>query len=272
MALAKKRELLYQLRPDIAVIPECSCDSMLACIDDGFDACWWGKNKHKGLGVLAAKPWTLESGLGAETRPSVSERRQVLQNQPRQNQPRQNRPRQKWIAPVRVHGPCDFLLLPVWACPVGKVREHNYVGQIFDAIVRHPEWFTREFPTVICGDFNSNTIFDPGRKKKSHSSVVRLLAERGLTSVYHEFFSENHGAETRPTYYFWHREERSFHIDYIFLPQMWMNRVVTCEVGAYQQWRPASDHMPVVVDITLDDAQTTARLGPTGVKSFRAAG
>jgi endonuclease/exonuclease/phosphatase family metal-dependent hydrolase len=149
-----------------------------------------------------------------------------------------------------VRGPLDFLLLPVWACPVGTIREQNYIGQIYEAIVRHPHWFDENRPTVICGDFNSNTIFDPGRKKKTHSTVVRLLADRGLTSAYHEFFSENHGSETRPTYYFWHRQERSFHIDYIFVPRTWMSRVVDVEVGDYSAWRPASDHMPVVVDVT----------------------
>jgi exonuclease III len=225
MALAKKRQLLYALRPDLAVIPECSRDSMLACKADGFDTCWWGENKYKGLGVLAAKPNVLEHcGTGRA-------------------------PRQKWIAPVWVRGPRDFLLLSVWACPVGGVREHNYVGQIFDAIVRHPRWFDESIPTVICGDFNSNTIFDFGRKKKTHSSVVHLLAERGLASAYHEFFAESHGAESRPTYYFWHRKERSFHIDYIFVPRNWITNMTGFEVGAYQQWRPASDHMPLVVEI-----------------------
>jgi hypothetical protein len=292
MALGKKRELLYRLRPDIAVIPECSRESMSVCRDEGFDTRWWGKNPHKGLGVLAAKPWALESGSGTATRtpvcePGDSQQVQPRQNRPRrnqtpqnqnpqnqanENQPRENQPRQKWIAPVRVHGPCDFLLLPVWACPVGTVREHNYVGQIYDAIVRHPLWFAKTLPTVICGDFNSNTIFDPGRKKKSHSSVVRLLAERGLTSVYHEFFSEHHGAETRPTYYFWHREERSFHIDYVFVPHGWMKRVAACVVGAYGQWRPASDHMPVIVDVALDAGEAKARQGPTGANFLGACG
>jgi exonuclease III len=226
MALAKKRELLYALRPDVAVIPECSRDSMLACREDGFDTCWWGENKYKGLGVLAAKPRVLDYDY-------MSKRK----------------PRQKWIAPVRVRGPRDFLLLSVWACPVGGVREHNYVGQIYEAIVHHPRWFSKNVDTVICGDFNSNTIFDSGRKKKTHSSVVQLLAERGLASAYHEFFSERHGAETRPTYYFWHRQERSFHLDYIFVPRSWMANMTGFEIGAYQQWRPASDHMPLVVDL-----------------------
>ena len=231
MALAKKRDLLYQLRPDIAVIPECSRASMNLCREDGFDTRWWGGNKHKGLGVLAAKPYSLD----AACRPGRS--------------PRPSQPRQRWIAPVHVRGPLDFLLLSVWACPVGTSREHNYVGQTYDAIVRHPRWFGETLPTVICGDFNSNPIFDPGRKKKTHSAVVRLLADRGLASAYHEFFSEPQGAESRPTYYFWHRRERSFHIDYIFLPRTWMNRVRDFEVGSYSQWRPASDHVPIVVEI-----------------------
>jgi exonuclease III len=247
MALAKKRELLYRLRPDVAVIPECSRDAMLACQSDGFDTGWWGENKHKGLGVLAAKPWSLDPHCGSQ---NIGQ-----QSQSQRNRPSRTTPRQKWIAPIRVRGPRDFLLLSVWACPVGTVREENYVGQIYDAIVRHPRWFAAGLPTVICGDFNSNTIFDPGRRKKKHSSVVQLLAERGLTSAYHEFYSEMHGAETKPTYYFWHREERSFHIDYIFVPREWMQHVVACDVGTYSQWRPASDHMPIVVDVAIDAAQ-----------------
>jgi exodeoxyribonuclease-3 len=243
MALAKKREMLYKLRPDIAVIPECSRDSMLLCKAEGFDSCWWGENQHKGLGVLAASPWTLEAFVP-----------------PRQRLGGQRLPRQKWIAPVWVRGRSDFLLLSVWACPVGGEREKNYVGQIHEAIVRHPGWFAPSTPTLICGDFNSNKIFDPGRKKRSHSSVVKLLNERDIVSAYHAFFSEDHGAETRPTYYFWHRKERCFHLDYIFLPRSWVDRVVDFKVGTYRKWRPASDHVPILVDIAeenLDRSRAT---------------
>jgi exodeoxyribonuclease III len=228
MALSKKRELLYGLHPDIAVIPECSQSAMLTCKAEGFDTRWWGNNKNKGLGVIAAKPWLLEAASPRTLR-------------------------QKWIAPVQVRGPRDFLLLCVWACPVGYQREKNYVGQIHEAIVRHPRWFAPGTSTVICGDFNSNKIFDPGRKTRSHSTVVKLLAERGISSAYHDFFSEDHGAETRPTYYFWHRQERCFHLDYIFLPRSWMESVTDFHVGAYDKWRPASDHVPLVVDIAMEN-------------------
>jgi exonuclease III len=231
MGFAKKRELLYKLRPDIAVISECSRDSMLTCKQDGFDSCWWGenKNKGKGIGVLARRPWELEC-LG---KPGL-------------------RPRQRWIAPVRVHGSLEFLLLAVWAGRVGDDKEMNYVGQIHEAVVGHPSWFTGTRPAVICGDFNSNTNFDHARKRLTHSRLVQLLADRGLVSAYHTFFSEAQGEESRPTHYFWCQKERPFHIDYIFLPMEWGVR--TCKVGTYKAWRPASDHVPIIVEAAIGRA------------------
>jgi len=222
MGLGKKRDLLYGLQPDLAVVPECSRDTTRLCQDDGFETCWWGENKNKGLGVLARKPWTLEPGPA---------------------------PRQKWIASAWVRGPQEFLLIAVWACPVGTRREFNYVGQTYEALVRHPRWFAHGCPVVLCGDLNSNTSLDPGRKIRKHSAVVDLLVRKGLVSAYHTFFSEDHGAETRPTYYFWHRQERQFHLDYIFLPCRWMERVTDVRVGAFTTWKRASDHMPLCVDL-----------------------
>jgi hypothetical protein len=81
--------------------------------------------------------------------------------------------------------------------------------------------------------------------------VVELLEQRNLLSAYHAFFSEQHGKETRPTYYFWHRESRPFHLDYAFLPRSWISSIKNVTVGGFQQWRPLSDHVPIVVDVSL---------------------
>jgi exodeoxyribonuclease-3 len=181
-----------------------------------------GRQQEQGLGVVAAPGWTLEAG---------------------------RRPTQKWIAPVRVQGPMSFLLLAVWACPVGGSRERNYVGRICEAVTRHRGWFADAQPVVICGDFNSNAIWDHGRKIRNHSAVVKLLRERKLFSVYHAFFSEEHGKETKSTYYFWHRKDRCFHIDYTFVLDSWASQLKDVTIGRYEDWRATSDHVPVVVDV-----------------------
>ena len=223
MGFARKREVLYALKPDVAVVPECSQDAAKFCADDGYSTCWWGDNRHKGLAVLAAKPWTLKVG---------------------------NRPTQRWIAPVSVSGPVRFLLVAVWACRVGDIKEFNYIGQVFEAIKKHHSWFSDEVPTVLCGDFNSNAIFRP-RKIRNHNAVVSLLDQRNIVSAYHAFFGEQHGEEKRPTHYFRFQRTDPFHIDYVFLPREWIPSLKNVTVGTYREWRPASDHVPLVVDLSL---------------------
>jgi len=54
MALSRKRQLLYDLFPDISIIPECAKKCVELCIEDGFDGRWIGDKPQKGLGVLVA--------------------------------------------------------------------------------------------------------------------------------------------------------------------------------------------------------------------------
>ena len=79
----------------------------------------------------------------------------------------------------------------------------------------------------------------------------QALGEQGLVSAYHAFHEEDFGGETRPTLLHTFRDDRAYHIDYVFLPQEWMAGVQGVEVGDPQRWirELGSDHVPVVVDL-----------------------
>jgi exodeoxyribonuclease-3 len=142
--------------------------------------------------------------------------------------------------------PPPFTLLAVWACVAGEKRADRYIGQVYQALMAHPEWFNGS-PVVV--DFNSNKIWDAKRVVGNHSAVVKLLDERGLVSTYHQHFGELQGVESRRTLYMFRHEDKPYHIDYIFIPREWASRLQTVEVGGYEQWSKLSDHCPVVVEI-----------------------
>ena len=107
-------------------------------------------------------------------------------------------------------------------------------------------------PTVVAGDFNSNTIWDYKRPEgQNHSGLVRNLAELGLVSAYHRFYDEAHGKESRPTLFLLRQEARPYHIDYCFIPETWATHLRHVEVGTFGEWAKFSDHRPLVVDIDL---------------------
>jgi exonuclease III len=220
MGFDKKADALLSLNPDVAVVPECSEKSAVAFKQHGYETLWVGSNHHKGLGVFCRKEWPIR----------------VLPQ-----------PQEKWIVPVKIDGRKPFTLLAVWACRAGIKKTDHYIGQVYQALMSHPEWFD-EAPVVVAGDLNSNTIWDAERKVGNHSEVVRILAERGLMSGYHEFFSEAQGAESRATIYLYRHADKPFHLDYVFIPRKWARRLKTVDVGDYERWSKLSDHCPVIVD------------------------
>jgi len=224
MALSRKRQRLYDLSPDIAIIPECSRTCLSRCIAEGFAGRWFGNNEKKGLGVLVGNAYRIV---------------------------RSGKPCNRWIAPLWISGPTDFLLLAVWAMKVEGSLSKSYIGQVYESIVAHPHWFRRN-KVVIAGDFNSNKIWDEMRQLRNHSAVVTQLQKHRIASAYHELFTEKQGEETQPTYFHWRRGENGYHIDYIFLPYDWIPRVTKVEVGAYQTWSKLSDHVPVIVEVEVD--------------------
>jgi exodeoxyribonuclease-3 len=221
MALARKAPSLLALSPDIAIVQECSKKSVDALSGHGFSGRWFGANLNKGLAIFCRKELTLQA---------------------------LNKLFGKWVVPVRVRGAQDFKLLAIWACPVGTRRADNYIGQVHRCLVEHRGWF-RNASVVVAGDFNSNSQWDDNRPGRNHSEVVRLFGGHGLISAYHTHHKEKQGAETRPTHYLYRHQDRPFHLDYVFVPNSW--RLKSVEVGSFQDWRHLSDHVPVVVDVSI---------------------
>ena len=221
MGFDKKADALFSLSPDVAVIPECSEKSTIALRQRGFNTLWFGSNPHKGLGVFCRKEWALRA---------------------------LPQPDQKWIAPVEVNTPTPFTLLAVWACAVGASRDNRYIGQVYQVLMAHPEWFNGS-PVIVAGDFNSNKIWDAKREVGNHSGVVKLLDERRLVSAYHKHFGEPQGGESRRTLYMFRHEDKRYHIDYLFIPRKWLPQLQRVAVGTYKQWSKLSDHCPVIVEL-----------------------
>src|ERR1700722_12378116 len=110
-AFARKAPSLLALKPDIAVVQECSQKSVDDLRGHGFAGQWFGTNVNKGMAVFCGKGWTPE----------------VV-----------NEPFGKWVVPVRVYGNgVNFNLLAIWACTVGTMRADNYISEVHRCLVKH---------------------------------------------------------------------------------------------------------------------------------------
>ena len=212
----KNASLLDVFAPDIAVIQECAKPAA-----ETRQCLWFGDNPRQGIAVVANGPYRL-----------------------RRITPIAGVPR--YVIPVKVVGPNNFLLLAVWA----KGGQDKYVEGVIRAVELYRHLF-KKHATVLAGDTNSNAIWDSGHSPGlNHSALVRTLSDLGLVSSYHHFRGEAHGQETEPTYYFQWKLERPFHIDYCFIPKLWAPKLRRVEIGSYLEWKAMSDHRPLTVEIS----------------------
>jgi exodeoxyribonuclease-3 len=235
MALDRKIDVLLSLAPDIAIVCECAAPERLRLRSTSAwmksDPVWIGHNPHKGLGVFGFNGYSAR--LVDTYHPSL-----------------------RYIAPVRIDGPAECNLLAVWAqnASAGVNRKHQ-LGPLRRALTRY-KGFLGEGPAVVAGDLNSNTIWDKPGWRINHSTKVRILEESfGLVSAYHTIRREPHGQESEPTLYWRDRTKDgpTYHIDYVFVPSLWIERVRELSIGAFETWCGSglSDHVPVVVDIDV---------------------
>lgn len=232
MALHRKAEALLALRPDIAVIAECAEPARLRQRSGAewieADPVWVGDRPNKGLGVFCFNGWraTLDAA---------------------------HSPRLRHIAPVRIDGPARLNLLAVWAQNFsGGVTRKGQIGPLRRALRRY-DAFLRAAPSIVAGDFNNNRFWDKPGWRNNHMPAVAALARLGLVSVYHARTGEAQGEESAPTHYWRDRRKDgpTYHIDYVFAPEAWLDRTRGFEVGAFEEWcgNGLSDHAPLVLDV-----------------------
>jgi exonuclease III len=215
---AEKEPFILPLLADVLVLQECARPDE---INDRH--LWFGPNVSKGVSVQTFGDYRLSP---LPVRPDVP----------------------PFFIPLEVIGPESFILIAVWA----QKEPYLYVEGVSRAIAAYADLIgTRA--TVLIGDFNSNAIWNAEHPAEhNHSAIVSRLDQLGCASAYHEYFGEAHGSETRHTYFHWWKEERPFHIDYVFIPKLWLPRLERVELGSFAQCKGASDHRPV--SITLRDA------------------
>jgi hypothetical protein len=216
--LDKKLVAAQKIAADILVIPECPKLSKTSSHE-----LWFGDNPRKGLAVIAGSDFVLER-LELDIELPL------------------------YVIPIQVRAPVPFLLLAVWAKNEGA---DQYVRGVNRAVSLCEELIQSQ-PTVILGDFNSNTIWDSSHpKNQNHSSLVSRLNSLGLESSYHTHFSEQQGQESRPTFFMYRHETKPYHIDYGFIPAKWCAVLRSVKVGTFDEWGEISDHMPLTLEIEV---------------------
>lgn len=219
MAFRSKREAILELKPDLLILQECSEQDIIDT--EAPFAHWVGKNKNKGLGII---------GFGKhDYRISETYNNEL-----------------PWYIPLEITD-LNLHVLAVWAHV--KTQQLRYV-RVTHAAINHYNQFISESPTVIAGDFNSNTIWDKLHPSKSHSLLVDNLQNLGLNSLYHYQNKELHGSETTPTLYMYRNLEKGYPIDFVFMTDSLLEKSVM-KIGDAETWLNKSDHLPIITDLDI---------------------
>lgn len=206
---------LAALGADITVLQECGQPT--APEDEHCQ--WFGSIPIQGVGVLTRAPWTVKR---LPQSPLVQDSAYL----------------------ARVQGPVPLNILAVWTKP-----RPTYVLSLIEALNVYRDRLL-DGPTIVVGDFNSHWVWDARSATANHSHLVKLLHDEfGLVSAYHSHDTGCEPGKEQPTLYWQWKENQPFHVDYCFLPKVWLPCVRSVEVGSFADWEGKSDHRPLVVDI-----------------------
>jgi len=223
-ALRNKFHNLLEFEADIYIIQECENPKEThhkEYIEWAKNHLWIGSNKNKGLGIFASENLVIESLDWSNTFTDHTV---------------------KYFLPCIVNN--DFHLLGVWTHQ-NNSPNFGYIGQFWKYIQVNKHNLNK---IIIAGDFNSNTIWDQWDRWWNHSDVVRILQELGISSLYHKYFLEEQGKESKPTFFLHRRLQRPYHIDYVFGSREFEDALIKIEIGDTEKWMKISDHLPLICE------------------------
>lgn len=223
MAFREKKDLLLKYDPDVLIIQECENPETKGEWDEFSDWQWVGDNDHKGLGVFC------RTGLRVDSTPSQDSK-------------------SRYALPVHISGRID--ILGIWAMNDKDNPRQRYISQVYTALQDYREFLSSN--SVVAGDFNWNIIWDESPDtplRGNFLETVDKLSEIGLVSSYHRLRGSKYGTEDLPTFFMHKKQNRSYHTDYLFIPEKLSYNVGNFKVGSFQNWIDASDHMPIIVDL-----------------------
>lgn len=221
MAFRKKVKVILDETIDVLIIQECECIDKLSV--NKWDIkpnsfYWFGKNKNKGIAIFTFNGFKIDH--------SYVEHNEDFE----------------YIIPVRIAKDTqEYLLYAVWT---QKIYDGHYTRHIFNAVEYYRAAIT-SCPTLIIGDYNSNSIWDKKGRKTNHSNLVSILSEMNMSSVYHSTRNEKQGEEKTPTLYFQRKENKTYHIDFFFISNVLLQNVQHFTIGKYNDYISYSDHMPL---------------------------
>lgn len=212
---------------DIYVIQECENPSESKNDDyiefAGENYFWTGKNKDMGLGIFAKDSVKLEKI------------------------PNLNEEFENFIA-LRVND--SFNLLGVWAMP-------PYVEMIHDYYDANTDLFDENL--VMCGDFNSNSIWDKEHRTKdgqgndkNQTNMNLKLEKSGLVSAYHYLNDEKQGEELDNTFFLYRHLNKKYYIDYAYSD---VGIVSEFKILDAAKWIGLSDHLPIAFEVDFEQSK-----------------
>lgn len=226
----KQKYFLEKYEPDIWIIQECEDLDRLQKQKDfqrPDNAIWFGDNPNRGISIFSRAGYDI--AINKDHNEAF-----------------------KYIVPIKISGLTSLNLFAIWAMNSAKeLRKQRYIGQVFSAFNYYK--LDSKKDTLITGDFNWNLNFD----SNSHGLIGKFkdfltqMDKVDFQSIYHKVKSEAFGLETKPTLFLQGKNEKPYHIDYIFGNNKLIDNTEKVEIGKYDEWIDYSDHMPLYTEIRL---------------------